>query len=204
MRKPGSGPAPARSPAAGASRRQGQAPSIPDSFTLTLGQAVLAGLGVVVAVAIAFGIGVQRGKSASRAPEVPEQGVAAASPAIPTVPAAQAKPAAISPTSTEIANNNGDPRIKGYRYFVLCHPSSQRARDLVDFCRKNGLDAHLVPDDNAMLRKIIVLPGYKDPSEKSSPEIKALESNIRRVGEKWKASAKGNQDFAGHYPELFR
>jgi hypothetical protein len=204
MRKPGSGPAPARSPAAGASRRQGQAPSIPDSFTLTLGQAVLAGLGVVVAIAIAFGIGVQRGKSASRAPEVPEQGVAAASPAIPTVPAAQAKPAAISPTSTEIANNNGDPRIKGYRYFVLCHPSSQRARDLVDFCRKNGLDAHLVPDDTSLNRKVIVLPGYKDSSDKSLPEIKALEANIRRVGEKWKAAAKGNQDFSGYFPQVFQ
>jgi hypothetical protein len=182
----------------------GQAPAIPDSFTISLGQAALIGVGVIVAISIAFGVGIQRGRSTAR-PSSPADLDAPAAASIPVVQqGGAAKPAPMSPTSTAIANNNGDPRIKGYRYFVLAHPSSQRAREMVDFCRKNGLDAHLVPDDNAMLRKIIVLPGYKDPSEKSSPEIKSLEANIRRVGEKWKAAAKGNQDFAGHYPELFR
>jgi hypothetical protein len=181
----------------------GQAPAIPDSFTVSLGQAALLGLGIVVGLSLAFGIGVARGRATASAVR-PSEEAPVTVPAAGANPPAASKPATISPASTAIANNNGDPRIKGYRYFVLAHPSSQRAREMVDFCRKNGLDAHLVPDDNAMLRKIIVLPGYKDPSEKSSPEIKALESNIRRVGEKWKASAKGNQDFAGHYPELFR
>jgi hypothetical protein len=75
---------------------------------------------------------------------------------------------------------------------------------MVEFCRENGLEAFLVPDDNAMLRKIIVLPGYRDASEKSSPEIKALEAKIRSVGDKWKRSSKGNKDFSDAFPELFR
>lgn len=94
--------------------------------------------------------------------------------------------------------------MKGHRYFVLAHPSSQRASEMVDFCRLNGLDAHLVPDDNALLRKIIVLPGYRDATEKSSPEIKQLEAKIRSVGELWKSKARGNKDFGDAYPELFR
>jgi cell division septation protein DedD len=114
----------------------------------------------------------------------------------PRQPAAPARPSA--------TDNKGDPRIKGERYFVLAHPSSDRASEMVEFCRANGLDAYLVPDDNALLRKVIVLPGYKDASQKSSPEIKALEAKIRSVGEKWKKQARGNKDFGDAYPELFR
>jgi hypothetical protein len=51
---------------------------------------------------------------------------------------------------------------------------------------------------------VIVLPGYKDASQKSSPDIKALEAKIRSVGEKWKKLARGNKDFGDAYPELFR
>ena len=118
----------------------------------------------------------------------------------PTIPPAGGRSAKSNPA----ADNNGDPRQKGYRYYVLAHPSSERAASMVEFCRANGLDAYLVPDDNALLRKIIVLPGYKDASEKNSPEIKALEASIRRVGEKWKAAARGNKDFSDAFLEFYR
>lgn len=204
MRKPAGGAGAARPAAAPSAPRMGRAPGIPDSFTFSLGQLILVGIGVIVVISIAFGIGIQRGRSVSRAPEAEAAPSGTASPAIPALQGGAGKPTPISPASTAIANNNGDPRIKGYRYFVLAHPSSQRAKEMVDFCRKNGLDAHLVPDDTALVRKVIVLPGYKDPQEKSSPEIKSLEANIKRVGEKWKSAAKGNQDFGGYYPEVFR
>lgn len=105
---------------------------------------------------------------------------------------------------TPATDNNGDPRTKGYKYFVLAHPSSERASAMVEFCRANGLDAYLVPDDNAMLRKIVVLPGYRDSSEKNSEVIKTLERNIRAVGDKWKSAQRGNKDFSDAYPEVFR
>jgi hypothetical protein len=101
-------------------------------------------------------------------------------------------------------DNNGDPRVKGFKYYVLAHPSTERAPAMVEFCRTNGLDAYLVPDDNAMLRKIVVLPGYRDSSEKNSEVIRRLEADIRRVGEKWKNSQRGNKDFSDAYPENFR
>jgi hypothetical protein len=167
---------------------------------------------VVVAIAIAYGIGVQRGSSLARAAgsssaasEAPKESDSA-SPRVPPIAksddSATRKPAAKDRPATD---NNGDPRVKGMRYFVLAHPSSERAAELVDFCQLNGLDAYLVPDDTALLRKVIVLPGYRDPSEKSSPEIKALEAKIRNVGDKWKAkNPRANKDFREAYPEAYR
>ena len=216
MRRPGTpvdaapraAPRAAPSPAAGAART-GRAPGLPDSFTISLGRAAAIAAGVVVLVAIAYGIGVQRGRaSATRGASEP----ATIEPAAPAPARSGATGvsggAASRPTTTPArpaaTDNKGDPRIKGERYFVLAHPSSDRASEMVEFCRANGLDAYLVPDDNALLRKVIVLPGYKDASQKSSPDIKALEAKIRSVGEKWKKLARGNKDFGDAYPELFR
>lgn len=210
MRRPGApaDAAPRAAPApAAASSRTGRAPGLPESFTISLGRAAALAAGVVVLVAIAYGIGVQRGRATA--------GRAAAEPASidPVTPAPSRPSAAPSgaggrqatgPVRPAATDNKGDPRVKGERYFVLAHPSSDRASEMVEFCRANGLDAYLVPDDNALLRKVIVLPGYKDASQKSSPDIKALEAKIRSVGEKWKKQARGNKDFGDAYPELFR
>jgi hypothetical protein len=176
---------------------------------VSLGRALVIGVGVIVAIAIAYGIGVQRGRSLSGGSAPATEPVVApgastqdaASPRIPSLGGGTAKPAPKAPGTTD---NTTDPRVKGLRYFVIAHPASQRAAEMVEFCRENGLEAFLVPDDNAMLRKIIVLPGYRDASEKSSPEIKALEAKIRSVGDKWKRSSKGNKDFSDAFPELFR
>lgn len=208
MRRPGN--AASAAPSAPATpRRTGKGPSIPDAFEVSLGRAIAIGAGAVVAIAIAYGIGVQRGRSlgggAAPATEPPaatgtqsvDSGASPKIPALGGTTKAPGKPA----TATD---NTADPRVKGLRYFVVAHPASQRAAEMVEFCRENGLEAFLVPDDNAMLRKIIVLPGYRDASEKSSPEIKALEAKIRSVGEKWKRSSKGNKDFSDAFPELFR
>jgi hypothetical protein len=133
--------------------------------------------------------------NAGTAPKIPSLGGKSAGGAAVTDPAT--KPAA--------TDNNGDPRVKGMRYFVLGHPSSERAAEMVEFCRLNGLDAHLVPDNTALLRKVIVLPGYADAKDKASPEIKALEAKIKSVGEKWKKTApRINQDFSQAYPEKFQ
>lgn len=214
MRRPGTPaegaprPAPRVAPTAPAGApRTGRAPGLPESFTVSLGRAAALAAGVVVLVAIAYGIGVQRGRSTASRGAADPTAIDSVSPPAPsragasgaTTPRQPNAPA--RPTATD---NKGDPRIKGERYFVLAHPSSDRASEMVEFCRANGLDAYLVPDDNALLRKVIVLPGYKDASQKSSPEIKALEAKIRSVGEKWKKLARGNKDFGDAYPELFR
>lgn len=222
MRKPsgtGSAPGPAKAAAPRPAARSGGGPSIPDSFEISLGKLVLLGVGVVVAVSLAYGIGLSRGRSGrASAPEADStplasgglasggqsRAAAAPSPAVPPLRGESAPATTRGDGPGLAANNSGDPRVKGWWYFVIAHPSTQRANEMVEFCRKNDLEAHRVPDDNALLRKIIVLPGYLDSSEKSSPQIKALKARILEVGEKWKNAAKGNQDFSGAYAEKFR
>jgi hypothetical protein len=183
--------------------------------------AVVGVLGAAVVLAMAYGIGIMRGRSlaasggasapsqvqvpAVEAPQVKPQG---GSPAIPgtakPVVAAKSDGAASAPAGRQGTDNNGDPRVKGWRYYVIMHPSGEKAPSVVDFCRANGLDAYLVPDDTAMFRKIIVLPGYKDPADRNNAEIKALEAAIKRVGTKYKTQAHGSTDFSDAYPEICR
>ncbi len=216
MRKPGSAPGSPVRPAPGSTVRHGQAPGLPEAFEVSLGRAAAIAVGVIVAIAIAYGIGVKRGQSlgsdaaaasvSTTDPAVSSAGAAgsggvaakASGPAIPN------RGAAAAPTAV-VTDNGGDPRVKGMRYFVLAHPSSERAPEMVEFCRQNGLDAYLVPDNNALLRKVIVLPGYREPSQRSSPEIKALEAKIKTVGQKYrKASPRNSTDFSDAFPELFK
>jgi hypothetical protein len=222
LMRPGQAPG-AESPSAPAPRQPSprRGPTQPIVFEVPFRWA-LATVGIVaVLLAVAYGIGVARGRALGSA-ALPAEAVVAApqsgSPAAsgagsPTIPSmkqgdaagtAPKRPVADGRPLPPAANNNVDPRVKGNRYYVLAHPSGEKAPGIVDFCRANGLDAYLVPDDTALFRKIIVLPGYKDASEKNSPEIKALEAAIKRVGAKLKAQARGNPDFADAYPEIFR
>lgn len=97
----------------------------------------------------------------------------------------------------------GDPRQAGLNYFVLAHTPAREGEVLVDFCRANGLDAHLVPDDNGRLRLVIVLPGFAG-GERQSAAVKDLESKIRAVGLRWKNTARGNRDFGDAYPKKYQ
>jgi hypothetical protein len=94
----------------------------------------------------------------------------------------------------------GDPRQVGLNYFVIAHTDGVRGPALVQFCRANGLDAHLVPDDNGRPRLVVVCPGFA-AGERQSAEVKALEAKIRSVGNRWKSAARGNSDFGDLYPK---
>ena len=220
LMRPGQAPG-AEAPAGQAPRQPSarRGPSQPIVFEVPFRWALVAVGIVAVLLAVAYGIGVMRGRSLASSAAAVDPVVAlpasaapsgAGSPSIPAMKAsdgaaaAAKRPVADGRPLPPAANNNADPRVKGYRYYVLAHPSGEKAPGIVDFCRANGLDAYLVPDDTALFRKIIVLPGYKDASERNSPEIKALEAAIKRVGAKLKAQARGNPDFADAYPEIFR
>lgn len=99
--------------------------------------------------------------------------------------------------------SGSDPRTVGLNYFVLAHTARSNGQAMVDFCRKNGLDAHLVPDDTAELRLVVVVPGFT-PAERQSVAVRAIEAKIRSVGLKWKSAARGNRDFFDAYPSKFQ
>ncbi len=105
-----------------------------------------------------------------------------------------------SPADTTIG---GDPRRAGLNYFVVAHGSPESAPELASFCRDRGLEAAVVSDHNGVLRKVIVTPGYADGDRRSS-QVQTLERQIRDVGLAWKSHRRGNADFSGAYPELFR
>ena len=96
-----------------------------------------------------------------------------------------------------------DPRPSGLNYCVIATVADQRARAIVDFCRSQGLDARVVKSDNARFSEVIVLPGFP-ATERSGPIVKELEAQIRKVGVRYKAAARGNPDFGDMYHKLHR
>ncbi len=100
--------------------------------------------------------------------------------------------------------SNEDPREKGVNYLTLARPSPDQAEAMLAFCRAEGLAAHLVLDNNAKLRKIIVTPGLRSASALQSKDGQDLFAKIKSVGLRWKAQKKGNKDFSDAYLELFR
>ena len=193
------------------------APSVPGrgSVRLPTGVVALALAACVALVTVAYVVGYGIGKSAGeresmQAPVPPlvdplagsttRESSDVSAPAMPVVggtPTAQA-----SPVATGLTPFTGDdPRLSGLNYFILATTDPSGATEMVDFCRANGLDAHIGGGHNGRLRQVVVLPGF--PSDgRGSPEIKALEAKIKQVGAQWKALRRGNSDFRDYYPKL--
>lgn len=130
---------------------------------------------------------------------------------MPVVPAVDVLPDTLEPTApappayTLVPSNSGqqDPRVTGWNYYVVAHPSKRRADELVAFCQANGLDAWRVQTGSG-LPKVIVLPGYM-AGESNTPAILALRESIRTVGILWERQNPGrNQDFSTRFAEKYR
>jgi hypothetical protein len=189
------------------------------SIRIPLGFLWLLGVGVLILAVVAYAFGYGRGRSAGFAEGVSQKlEEQAAQASVRTVlrtvrdplrqsapvsvaaePAATERPAAPTPVPT-----GGDPRQPGYWYFTLARPSSAAANEMLAFCRAEGLDAHLVSEDNGKSRKIIVLPPLANAEARKTPAGQALEAKIKKAGDRWKAKAKGNRNFSDAYPELFK
>ena len=195
------------------------------SIRIPLGFVWLLGVAVLVLAVIAYAFGYGRGKTAGFAEGVSqkvEEQVAQAgvrgvrdplrqpaptpAPAAPvaTVPAPAPVPAESPAAPRQVATTGGDPRQAGYWYFTLARPSAAGAEEMLAFCRAEGLDAHLISEDNGKSRKIIVLPPLANAEARKTPAGQALEAKIRKAGDRWKAKAKGNRNFSDAYPELFK
>lgn len=133
--------------------------------------------------------------NASPSPEAPQ-----------AADAAEQGPAAAKATAgieLPAAQPGVDPREAGKNYFVIMNTRAAAAEQVVGFCRKHGLDAWAVGDQNAPFRDIIVLPGF-DYEDRRSPTVVELEAAIKRVGLLWKTEARTDKGFEGAYPRLFK
>ena len=86
---------------------------------------------------------------------------------------------------------------------MIAHPPQARAMELATFLGEQGLDACVVKDHNGRLRKVIVVPGYRDSAERRSGQIQMLEERIRTAGRRWKNLQRGNTDLGDYYPEKY-
>lgn len=193
------------------------APSVPGRGSVRLPTGVIAlalasGVALVtVAYVVGYGIGKSAGERESmQAPAPPLVDPLAGSTSLdssigsaPTMPVVGGtQPAQTAPVPAGLTPFSGDdPRLPGLNYFILATTDPSGATEMVDFCRANGLDAHIGGGHNGRLRQVVVLPGF--PSDgRGSPEIKALEAKIKQVGAQWKALRRGNSDFRDYYPKL--
>ena len=101
------------------------------------------------------------------------------------------------------AQDGVDPREAGKNYFVIMNTRAPAAAQVVAFCRRNGLDAWAVGEQNAPFRDIIVLPGFSY-EDRRSPVVVELEATIKRVGLLWKTESRSDKGFEGAYPRLFK
>jgi hypothetical protein len=194
------------------------APSVPGRGSVRLPTGVIAlalasGVALIaVAYVIGYGIGKRVGERESmQAPAPPlvdplagsASGGSAAPGSVPALPVVGGiQPSEAAPQGPGLTPFTGDdPRLPGLNYFILATTDPAGATEMVDFCRANGLDAHIGGGHNGRLRQVVVLPGF--PSDgRGSPEIKALEAKIKQVGAQWKALRRGNSDFRDYYPKL--
>jgi hypothetical protein len=98
---------------------------------------------------------------------------------------------------------DADPRLPGLNYFVLATVAETNARTIAEYCRSQGLDAHVVQGNNSRFFEVIVLPGFP-ATERSGPVVKELEARIRRAGVRYKAESRQNPDFGDMYHKLHR
>ncbi|MBC23677.1 MAG: hypothetical protein CMJ32_07150 [Phycisphaerae bacterium] len=112
-------------------------------------------------------------------------------------------PSPESSSSSSTIPPGTDPRKSGWNYFVIAHPPQARAMELATFLGEQGLDACVVKDHNGRLRKVIVVPGYRDSAERRSGQIQMLEERIRTAGRRWKNLQRGNTDLGDYYPEKY-
>jgi hypothetical protein len=170
-------------------------------------------LAVFGALAIAFSIGYGRGKSVGFAEGVAQREALEQTKAtMRSVQDPLAQGGAGAPDSGSAGGSSvpapaprpGEPRVAGYWYFTLAHPTAAMASQMLEFCRSEGLDAYLVSDDNGKSRKIIVLPALASTEARRTQAGQQLETKIKSVGNRWKAKAKGNRSFSDAQLELYK
>jgi hypothetical protein len=84
---------------------------------------------------------------------------------------------------------------------VVAETRPEGARRLGQFCRRHGVEAYVICTTGGLC-KVVVAPGF-EPSQRSSPQVKALEQRIHEVGALWKGTERGASDLRDAYPSQF-
>lgn len=99
----------------------------------------------------------------------------------------QLAPVAVSPPPVAVVE--GDPRVPGLSYFVLAETRPQGAREIAEFCGRQGLEVAVVLSHNARSAKVVALPGLLS-DRMSDPAVQALDAKIAAIGRLWHESGR--------------
>ncbi|MSR41123.1 MAG: hypothetical protein EXS10_04390 [Phycisphaerales bacterium] len=94
-----------------------------------------------------------------------------------------------------------DPREVGKLYLTVCTVPTENAPKVANFLREQGLEAFVVPCNNARSREVIVLPGFSDRGD--SGAIERLKDRVRTVGLIWKQTTRDTRGFSDCYAKPF-
>ncbi|MDP6986660.1 MAG: hypothetical protein QGG74_01325 [Phycisphaerales bacterium] len=120
-------------------------------------------------------------------PAIPDSAEASERPGPPKTP--ETGGISVSSPSDTNPSPDGDPRVRGFHYFVLAETRPAGAEEIAAFCRKQGLDVAVVSGHNTRLAQVIALPGLASPRS-SDPAYQALDTKIEEVGRLWKQSGR--------------
>ena len=119
--------------------------------------------------------------------------------AVPIIKAAPVQPAPVAVSPPPAAVVQGDPRVPGLSYFVLAETRPQGAREIAEFCRRQGLEVAVVLGHNARSAKVVALPGLLS-DRMSDPAVQALDAKIAAIGRLWRESGRQSA-FADRYQQ---
>ncbi len=94
-----------------------------------------------------------------------------------------------------------DPREVGKLYLTVCTVPTANAPKVANFLREQGLEAFVVPCNNARSREVIVLPGFSERGD--SGVIERLKDRVRTVGLIWKQTTRDTRGFSDCYAKPF-
>ena len=89
---------------------------------------------------------------------------------------------------------DANPRQVGLNYYYIVHTNRSGAVAVAEFCRQEGLEAHLSGGNNAKLFGVYVLPGYSR-EEANSEKVRNLQTKLDQVMKKWNKKV-GRKDLA--------
>jgi hypothetical protein len=187
----------------------------PVMLRLPLMSWVVFGLIFIGLIAVAVSIGYQTGQKITVETEQSYDKAVGALAAVKDQPAKPLLPASVTgvdasvalpPPKAETANGTvGDPRQGGLNYYrmtVLPAASKPELLRAVEFLKKNGFDATLIPVNNGRSLKLVALAGFAKPL--SDPAAKKYESDLKALGRKWKTQEKGATDWKDMIPEKYK
>ncbi|MFW6059219.1 MAG: hypothetical protein ACODAQ_03505 [Phycisphaeraceae bacterium] len=203
---------------------------VPIILRVPRGVAILAVVGLIGLLVLAYWVGHTRGEAAAtatmteqtrpsdeadhRAPpgpppqRSPQSGSRQASAATGGTAASDTAGEDASPGGADVrrsARRGGDPREPGLNYFIVATYTADHAQRCAEFLAEQGVETHLVSGDNDRFSIWVVERGFTRQELYDSQVYRQWESRLKDLGRAWAAHNGNSRDtFASMYPAKYQ